>query len=98
MTRHPLIKTFMVLMAVLFLAMQSFTQAHATSYGDLDHDHDGVPCDVFSIAAEQVIPTPPAPKTEPQIIPVLTKTPAPIIKPRPRSFKSRAPPLRGPPL
>ena len=88
----------MVLMAVLFLAMQSFTQAHAATYGDLEHEHDGIACDAILVAAEQVIPTPPAPKIEPQVIPVLTKTPAPIITPRPRSFESRAPPLRGPPL
>jgi len=42
--------------------MQSFTQAHAVSHGDLNHEHDGVPCEVISIAAEQVIQPPPAPK------------------------------------
>lgn len=88
----------MVLMAVLFFTMQGFAQAHATSQGDLDHDHEGIACDVVLIAAEHVVLTPPALESEPQTLPTLTKTKPPVIRPRPRSFKSRAPPLRGPPL
>jgi hypothetical protein len=98
MTRSSLIKTFMVLMAALFFVAQGFSQAHAASNGDLDHSHDGVACEVALIAAEQVVLTPPAPVPAPVILPRRIKTPQPVVKSAPRSFDSRAPPLKGPPL
>jgi len=98
MTRHPLIKTFMVLMAALFFAMQGFAQAHAASNGGEDHSHEGIACDVALVAAEQVVITPPALVPTPLILPRRIKSPALIIRPAPRSFDSRAPPPRAPPL
>ena len=96
--RHPLIKTFMVLMAALFFAMQGFAQAHAASNADVDHTHDGVACDVALVAAEQIILTPPQPLPAPLILPTRSTVLQPATKPTPRSFDSRAPPPRGPPL
>ena len=98
MTRYPLIKTFMVLMAALFFAVQGFSQAHAASNGGVDHSHDGVACDVALIAAEQTVLTPPIPTPALTMRPTRTPNiPAPS-EPVFRSFDSRAPPLRGPPL
>ena len=98
MTRHLLIKTFMVLMAALFFTMQGFAQAHAASNGGEDHSHEGIACDVALIAAEQVVVTPPAPMPAPLILPRRIKAVPLALQPAPRSFDSRAPPPRGPPL
>ena len=98
MTRHPLIKTFMVLMAALFFTMQGFAQAHAVSNGGEDHSHEGIACDVALIAAEQVVITPPALLPTPLILPRRIKAVPLALQPAPRSFDSRAPPPRGPPL
>jgi len=98
MTRHPLIKTFMVLMAALFFTMQGFAQAHAASHGGEDHSHEGIACDVALIAAEQIVVTPPAPMPAPLILPRRIKALPLAIQPAPRSFDGRAPPPRAPPL
>ena len=98
MMRYSLIKTFMVLMAALFFTIQGFSQAHAASNGGVDHSHDGVACDVALIAAEQIALTPPTPTPAPTMRPTRTlNMPAPSA-PAFRSFDSRAPPPRGPPL
>ena len=98
MTRYPLIKTFMVLMAALFFTMQGFAQAHAASNGGEDHSHEGIACDVALIAAEQVVITPPALLPTPLILPRRIKAVPLALQPAPRSFDSRAPPPRAPPL
>lgn len=87
----------MVLMAALFFTMQGFAQAHALSNGGDDHSHEGVPCEIALLTAEEVVLTPPPPAPKLVILPSRMKTPAPVVKSIPRSFDSRAPPLRGPP-
>ena len=98
MMQNPLIKTFMVLMAALFFVTQGFAQAHAASNGDDDHSHEGIACEVALIAAEHVVISPPPPVPAPVVLPQRIKTSPLIIRSAPRSFDSRAPPLRGPPL
>lgn len=98
MTRHSLIKTFMVLIAALFLTAQGFSQAHAASNGGLDHSHDGVACDVALVAAEQTVLTPPSPVPAPVMRPTRAPAYTLAVQPTTRSFDSRAPPPRGPPL
>ncbi len=98
MMRHPLIKTFMVLTAALFLAAQGFSQSHAASNGGHDHSHDGVACDVALVAAEQTVLTPPPPSPAPFAL--VTRPTKSQLREEPayRSFDGRAPPPRGPPL
>ena len=98
MTQNPFIKTFMVLMATLYFAMQGFTQAHAASHGDHDHSHDGIACEITLITAEEVVITPPTPVPARGILTRRLNSPVPILRSAPHSFDSRAPPLRGPPL
>ena len=98
MTQNPLIKTFMVLMAALFFALQGFAQAHAASHGGEDHSHEGVPCEITLIAAEEIVITPPPVVPARGILTRRIKSPVRITRSAPRSFDSRAPPLRGPPL
>ena len=98
MTQNPFIKTFMVLMAALFFALQGFAQAHAASHGGEDHSHEGVPCEITLIAAEEIVITPPTPVPARGILSRRIKSSPLIMPPTPRSFDSRAPPLRGPPL
>ena len=97
MRRHPLIKAFLVLMAALFFAMQSFAQAHAASHGGDDHSHDGVPCEVALIVAEEIVITPPTPVPAPVFMSRRIISPRLIIRPAHYSYDGRAPPLRGPP-
>lgn len=85
------------LFAALFLIVQSFSFAHANSYGDAPHDHDGVECSLAVLAADQdvILPAPlaiePLPRRE-------TETPP---TPRTEIFykipQGRTPPPRGPP-
>ncbi|MCI5048457.1 MAG: hypothetical protein MRY59_13230 [Aquisalinus sp.] len=42
------------LLAVLLVAMQSVSSAHALQHGDEPHDHDGVPCAVSILADRNV--------------------------------------------
>ena len=88
----------MVLMAALFFTVQGFSQAHAASNGDLDHTHEGVACDVTLIVAEQDVLTPPTHIPSPAIWLTETNYVVAALKPDNRSFESRAPPPRGPPL
>ena len=98
MTQNPFIKTFMVLMAALFFALQGFAQAHAASHGGEDHSHEGVPCEITLIAAEEIVITPPTPVPARGVLTRRLNSPVPILRSAPHSFDSRAPPLRGPPL
>lgn len=88
----------MVLMAALFFTVQGFSQAHAASNGGVDHSHDGIACDVTLVAAEQAVLTPPQPMPALTMRPTRTSNIAIPSKPAFRSFDSRAPPPRGPPL
>ena len=97
MVQHPLIKTFMVLMAALFFTTQSYAHAHATEYGE-DHHHEGVPCEIALVAAEQSVLTPPLPVPAPFILLRRVIILPPGVKLTPRRFDGRAPPPRAPPL
>jgi len=81
----------------LFFALQSYSVAHASSYGDAPHEHDGISCAVTVLADDHlvVLPTPPvfeiiiADKVEtfyPDLVSAAYITP-----------HGRAPPPRGPP-
>lgn len=96
--RYSLIKTFMVLMAALFLTAQGFAQAHAASNGGVDHTHDGVACDVTLVTSEHLAPTPAPASRVPTIHPTRQANTLAPAEPVFRSFDSRAPPPRGPPL
>ena len=97
MSKAPIIKTFTVLIAMMFLFVQGVSQAHATEHGEHDHSHDGVECEITLLAVEQIITEPPVP------IPSRTKTTSksnwsvPFYKSLTRTFDGRAPPPRGPP-
>lgn len=81
----------------MFLTVQGFSQAHATSNGGVDHTHDGVICDVSLAAAEQVVLTPPQPNLTP-FKPVSEANWEIVLDNEyPRAFDGRAPPPRGPP-
>jgi len=81
----------------LFFAMQSFSLAHASSYGEEHHEHDGIACAVTIVAAEDIAILPSLPDT-PAILSETFEadypdfTSAAYVKPQ-----SRAPPPRGPP-
>ena len=98
MTRLPLINTLWVLIAVVFLAAQTSTLAHATTYGDADHTHEGVACDVALVVAEHVVATPPV--DVPVLVPMDSlETQTASLQPMPaQGFTVRAPPPRAPPL
>ena len=81
----------------LFFALQSFSLAHASSYGDVPHEHDGIACSVTVLADEHVAALPTiavfdtiisgtSETVYPDFISVLYITP-----------QGRAPPPRGPP-
>lgn len=85
------------LFAVLFVSLQTGALAHAAQYGDIPHDHDGMVCEVETIASEDVAIAPVPVVFEPVIInePVIygaAYTSAAYVKPQ-----SRAPPPRAPP-
>lgn len=81
----------------LFFALQSYSVAHASAYGDAPHDHDGVACSVTVMSDDQVFVAPALPVTA-LIISDTTETVYPnftsvlYITPQ-----GRAPPPRGPP-
>ena len=82
---------------VLFLAMQSYSLSHATSFGDEHHDHDGVACDITAIAPDEDINLPietPQSTIEDFSIPDYDNG----FVPRPFDiFLTRGPPPRAPP-
>ena len=98
MQRHSLIKTFMVLMAALFFTVQGFSQAHAAANGGLDHNHDGIACDVALSVAEQDVLTPPVAVPSPFVQPTRADYIVPPEKNVVSGFDGRAPPPRAPPL
>lgn len=81
----------------LFFALQSYGVAHASSYGDAPHEHDGVACSVTVMSDDQAVILPASPIIEPiasqTIIAVYPNfTSAPYTTPQ-----GRAPPPRAPP-
>lgn len=81
----------------LFFALQSYSLAHASTYGDAPHEHDGVACSVTVIADEHVTIAPSLPAA-PLIISDTPETAYPDFTSA--SFitpQGRAPPPRGPP-
>lgn len=93
-------RTYRALLAViigLFASLQVYTSAHAVSFGDAPHEHDGVACVLTIVAADDHI-----------ILPTKAITPKRIVAraaPKTQTFTSarylapqgRAPPPRGPP-
>jgi len=99
MMRAPLIKTLMVLFAMLFLSAQTASAVHATEcLGEADHHQDCITC-VLSVTKSDAAHLTPAPEIE---LPVIKPIAATIFKTvtasAPRSFDGRAPPPRGPPV
>jgi len=81
----------------LFFALQSYGAAHASSYGEAPHEHDGVACSVTVISDDHIAITPSLPAASL----IISNAPdtaypdfisAPYITPQ-----GRAPPPRGPP-
>ena len=81
----------------LFIALQSSSLSHASTYGDAPHEHDGITCSVTVLADdhEVVLPTVPVFET---VISDIAETAYPdftsVLYIRPQG---RAPPPRGPP-
>ena len=82
---------------MVFLFVQGVSQAHAASYGEDDHTHDGVVCEFVLVAAEEIIVIPPVRVPLPFKSEVQINWTIPVTADRPRSFDSRAPPPRAPP-
>jgi len=81
----------------LFFALQSYSVSHASTYGDVPHEHDGIACAVTVIADDQGVITPITPVFDTIITDVSEIVypdfiSAPYITPQ-----GRAPPPRGPP-
>ena len=81
----------------LFFALQSYSIAHASSYGDAPHEHDGIACSVTVLADDHVVALPTVlifetliANTAETVYPDFTS--AAYITPQ-----SRAPPPRAPP-
>jgi len=95
-SKASLIKTFTVLIAMMFLLVQGVSQAHAAA-NDEDHNHDGVACELALVAAEEIVVTPPIPVLRPFKAVSKSNWILVIDKDRPRTFDGRAPPPRAPP-
>lgn len=83
--------------AALFIFLQSYSVAHAASYGDAPHDHDGIACAVTVLGDDEsvILPVPP-------VFDTLTVEATETIYPEFSSTvyirpQTRAPPPRGPP-
>ena len=76
---------------------QGWGAAHAAVHGDEPHEHDGIVCDVGTLAVEEqaVLPAPPAAHIL-YALPQMAGA-APIEQPLWLAPKGRAPPPRGPP-
>lgn len=78
--------------------MQSFSTAHATTYGDQPHEHDGVACAVLALVEDElaVVPEVETPSSV-SLVPADTEfaafTPIQYLAPQ-----TRAPPPRAPPI
>jgi len=96
-SKSSIIKTFTVLIALMFLFVQGATQAHAAEHGEDHHSHDGVACDVMLIAAEQITIAPPIPVPAPFKSASKSNWKMDYVRDCPRTFDSRAPPPRAPP-
>lgn len=90
-------RAFIALLIGLFASLQVFTTAHATSYGDAPHEHDGVSCIVSIVTADSHIVLTPV-LHAPKLV-ILTETPTvtPFTSASYLAPQGRAPPPRGPP-
>jgi len=82
---------------VLFLATQSYSLSHATSFGDEHHDHDGIACHITVIAPDEDLNLP----TD-GVVFINQAFSFPeyrngFVTPPFGTFLTRAPPPRGPP-
>jgi len=81
----------------LFFTLQSYSLSHASSFGDVPHDHDGIACDITVIAPDEDISLP---VETPDYIIEAFKIPAHYnfhVPGRFETFLTRGPPPRGPP-
>lgn len=81
----------------MFLVFQVSAGAHAVTYGDAPHDHEGTTCVIVTVAEDDqgILPVAPEHIAEPIAMDFTwqeTFTSAPIV-----TNQSRAPPPRGPP-
>lgn len=82
----------------VFFAVQSVSVAHAASFGDDIHEHDGQICVLAAVTAHSVVVIAPAP-----MVSVIPQTTTPTLYSAefidaPHDCKqARAPPPRGPP-
>lgn len=86
-----------LILASLLVFVQAVSLGHAAEHGDHPHEHDGIECELQSLAAAEQAILPTAPEPQPiQLEPALA----------PASYTSthdwawppeRAPPPRGPP-
>lgn len=98
MTASRTYRFLLLLLAGWFLAVQSFSAAHAATYGDSPHQHEGVLCAVNIASHDCVAPQPAVVQTDYVAFPVKTTfvetvRPAPLLAPQ-----LRAPPPRAPPF
>jgi len=87
----------LTLFAVLFLAAQSFSLAHATVHGDDPHDHEGVACAVTLLAEDGLAVLPDVPVSECWQVPTPAHYKAVYSSAIYVTPQSRAPPPRAPP-
>lgn len=93
-------RTYRAALAILiglFASLQVYTVAHAVSYGEAPHDHDGVACVLTIVAADEQIILPDQVDTPPLVMAVDAPE-TNIFTSTPRLLpQGRAPPPRGPP-
>ncbi len=81
----------------LFFALQSFSVAHASSYGEAPHEHDGVACSVTVLVDDHVVITPVPLITHPIISETVETVYPDFTSALYLTPQGRAPPPRGPP-
>ena len=81
----------------LFLAFQISASAHAITYGDNPHEHDGVSCVITTLAENDQGILPVKPEIVAERIDVDFVSYEPFVSTPIRVNHSRAPPPRGPP-
>ena len=88
---------YAALLIAFFLCMQGFSSAHAASFVDDPHDHDGVMCvvGVSQASGHAILPTPPV-VFEPAPLQLIRYT-AEFTSVRYLPAAARAPPGRSPP-
>jgi len=85
--------------AILLLWSQGASIAHASNFGDLPHEHDGVACDVTLLGDEQDISLPPPETSDEPLAEFVERTSDTPYQSQVRlTPPARGPPPRAPPL